>query len=68
MARAVGLDLPQREEWFELLERKRVAQLAIGAWAEHEEKENVRDYDSLILHTRDLLAGVSGAVPVSAGA
>jgi ATP-dependent exoDNAse (exonuclease V) beta subunit len=39
----------------------RVAAMMVGTWSDYEERENVRDYDSLILHVRELLAGEIGA-------
>jgi ATP-dependent exoDNAse (exonuclease V) beta subunit len=38
-----------------------VAVMAAQAWERHEAQENVRDYDSLILHVRVLLSGNAGA-------
>lgn len=38
----------------------RIARQAIEEWERHEQNENVRDYDSLILSTRALLKGESG--------
>lgn len=43
----------------------RVAQRAIDEWAAQERNENVRDYDSLILHTRALLRSESGAAALT---
>lgn len=39
----------------------RAARMAREAWEKHELKEGVRDYDSLILDTRDLLVSADGA-------
>src|SRR5688572_13820 len=62
LARAFGNDLDARDR--KVVQRcralHRLACRATEAWREHEQDENVRDYDSLILDTRDLLNSPEG--------
>src|SRR5688500_4288155 len=39
----------------------RIAADALADWARHQERQNVRDFDSLVLDARDLLLGPTGA-------